>query len=188
MSVASRLPCEVLEQVFLEFNSISKKGEIFVCLSVSKSWYQAMKGPALLDTIEVTRIDKLTPLLSFFMRNPSQMKHVKRLTFCLNKDLKARSKDLSPDQISSQLATVLFLIQALPSLRQLYDVPVLASQYDQILSAISDLKYLRSLSVTVAGTSDAQTIALKDVHSLAKEKATLKALLIEHYHSVPACL
>ena len=188
-SMASKLPIEVWQSVFLEFDSNSDRAEIFNCLLVSKRTNAAMQGPALLSSIWIRRTRQIPQLFLYLLERPSDALHIEQLVF----DLAPSSP--TEEQLSHELTPVSYLLHLCRKLNYLVNPPVLRRAYPQTVAAIRGLKLLRTLWVKDRNTrlfgsaaAVCQSFDLKDLHHLARELEHLHALFLQGYGSIPSNL
>ena len=172
-------------KVFLEFDSEEDKADMYSCLTVNKTLYAAMQGPALLEDITITRLSQLPQLLTVLMKSPARSKHVK----CLRFSLFDTALDESPERLSHFLTPLPYLIRACSALRELHDPPILVEAYEDTLSAIRDchsLNFLSTMDYDAAHSHIVSCLDLTDVYSIARRR--IRKLVLDNYDSIPACL
>lgn len=187
--MASKLPIEVWQRVFLEFDSEFDRAEVYNCLLVSKCTNAAMQGPALLSVVFLRRTCQISQLFLYLFERPSEALHIKRLTFDLTPSAS------SEEQLSHELTPVFYLLRLCRELNYLANPPFLHRAYPQIVAAIRDLKMLQSLFLQSPETrllGSAASICrapdLGDVLHLVSELVHLDKLALEGYARIPPTL
>lgn len=138
------LSFEILELCFLHFHSLFDKRDIYSCLTVSKRFHTVMSsGPALYEDIYIISIAQLGQLADHFSRNPGKGNWVNFLEFQYH-----NSSQHTDSQLEYSLAAVLTLLEAIPNVRHLHEVPLRPQLYDQGIVIIQKMRRLKSLGVT----------------------------------------
>lgn len=172
-------------KVFLEFDSEEDRADMYSCLTVNKTFFAAMQGPALLEDIKITHLSQLPQLLTVLMNSPARSKHIKYLRF----GLVDTALDESPERLSHFLTPLPYLIRACSALQELYDPPILVRAYKDMVSAMAECNSLRCLSIIdydAARPHIVGCLALGDVYSIALGR--MRMLILDNYHSIPTCL
>lgn len=188
-NAASLLSLETWEQVFLEIDSKTEEGkaDIYNSLCACKTFYAAIKGPALVEEIHISNPSRIPKLLSYLMQNPDLAKLVKHLEFDIARILQ---EDCSAIQLSYYLQPVVFIIQLCSSIQYLHDPPSLETTYTATKDAILRLPGLRWLSfkgdvpLNSGDGSVYKWVNLGDIHRLACEVVTLRYLVIDYYAGI----
>lgn len=118
------------------------------CLQVSKVFYAAMSGPAMLDNIQLQHSRQVPRLAAYLTDRPERARHIRVLQFqhdivnCVPSD--AGFSDLA--RWSHDFASIPLILQMTRQLTVLYNVPLLTTSFSTILSLIKNLPNLHSIS------------------------------------------
>lgn len=183
MDMISNLAPEVLQNIFLHLDNHEKEGRaaIFNCLTVSKHFYQAMRGAPLLDNVVIRCTRQIPQLVTYLTKNLLQAQYIKVLTFNIEPDEWDDADTMDGRiRLTNDISPISFLLNLTSKLRRLMDVPILAGRYEEVLDAMLRLPQLLRLSCKdyrEAPEGLLRALDLQDVHRLSCKLEGRKAFL-----------
>lgn len=169
--IASRLSVEVWELILSHLHPHNDKKSLYSCLTVSKCISNALTGFVLYRQIVITNYQQIALLVFHLLAYPTKQRLVKYLEFQLD-------KDTTPDHLENveiHLAPIPYLIQLVPTLRQLHNLPLFLKVRYLITPAVNNLEELSTIGISyptsatlaaVCGLWESSNLPRRNVRSL----------------------
>ena len=142
--IASRLSVEVWEMILSHLHPLYDKNSLYSCLTVSRCISSALTGFVLYRQIAITNYKQISLLVFHLLAFPTKQRLVKYLEFQLD-------SDTTPDHLENigiHLAPIPYLIQLVPTLRQLHNLPIFMKILPLIEPAVNNLEELSTIGLS----------------------------------------